>query len=396
MTTRIHRIDYTDDIVHAGSNHVRFRVLPSSIASSVTGDPWPRYTSIACWNCDRNFQNPPCGIPRSVQRDVIDVHGTFCSMACLFRFLEDHPTPDAMTQRAWALRLARDHWNIDTREGIRSAPSRFQRVLYGGTLTDEEFEQLVCASKLREIARANPPQVITTPLSVRELYFGAQEFGRGEDAILEHIGTVESGSTAIEYPSEIPSWVSLYWCGRPQRHWPRSSPFLCWHCGLSFTSPPVMIPSGARNAQGRIPVDGNYCSVACGLRVLIDSTDHVRSERIGCMMWLARCLYNFPLNHGRFPVAPSRFQRVRFGGDLDDEEFRIQCVTPDLLTSIETPPFLNVDRNHRPREMLVRDMQRLGSHVEDTFEEEQKYEREELPAQPGLFANFVRELQESL
>ena len=395
MAARVYRIDYADDILHEASNRVRFRALASSVTSSSQGEPWPEQTSVACWNCDRTFSDPPVGIPRSQQHGVVDVHGTFCSIACVLRYLEEHPGPDSGTQRSWIMQLARDHWGLHLSESCYTAPPRHARVVYGGSMTDAEFGVLVQPTVLPRRASSTLPRRITTPLCVRELYFGLREFGRGESAILEHIGTAEASAGERWVSHNVPHWIKLRWCGQSCSTWPRSSPFLCWHCGIAFTCPPVLIPQRPRNAQGRILIDGNYCSIACGMRELMDSTTPCRPERVGCMMWLARSVYGHSLRWGRFPIAPSRLQRSRFGGDLDDEEFRIQCTVPDLHTSLECPPFLNVDCMTRPCTLQIRDMQHLGaSCTTETSDSAVSSEcHEELPDQPGLFASYIAQLQ---
>lgn len=396
---RFHRhVPFSDDIRHPCGNVTRFRVLPISMASPAPGAPWPDSSRWACWNCMQTFATIPVMIPRSdgAGADAMDVFGNFCSVACALRYLDDNRTSLTSGFRTWLLLVAARHWGMDV-ASLRSAPSRLALLAFGGRMDATTFRALVAPTVPTSFLGPRP-RVMSTPTCVREQYFGGLEHGRGEDGILAALadafralrvgeGTVDGGT-----PPALPPRFVLRWAGRSVTSWPDNSPFLCWNCGLGICGRPVLAPSGPRTPQGLLTLDGNYCSVGCAMRDVLDSRDPARAERLGCMMMLARTLYGVTLERARFPVAPSRLERDLLGGDLSDDEHRAQATLADMFTSVEFPPLLNVLGEGtvvRP-DVAVVDMTRLGT---GEAVDEERAAADDVATQPGLFEKYLRELK---
>lgn len=116
--------------------------------SKFKGQPWPKTSSYACWNCSEYFKNSPVGIPNisSAQSDAYHdkyyLEGNFCSFECAVRHLFDsRSNSDSQLWTIYEMMNFMYNEIFPTKEykKIKMAPERLCLRKYGGNLSLEEY-----------------------------------------------------------------------------------------------------------------------------------------------------------------------------------------------------------------------------------------------------------------
>lgn len=183
-------IPSSDDLRHPDGNTVHVRIFPGTLRTKPTRE-WPKHSPYRCWSCTLFFDTMPMLVPksRSMQK-VYEVYGNFCSLGCAVRYLMDSRTPQSGIQISWLLHLAREYLGIRFPQGRAPvAPSRLELQEFGGDLTRSEFKAQRDVPDL--VTSVELPPFTTATIGVRELYYGPNEGGRGEDGVHEHLRTYD-------------------------------------------------------------------------------------------------------------------------------------------------------------------------------------------------------------
>jgi len=109
---------------------------PSACVPVVTGAgwvPWPKSTDLLCWHCCHGFDTVP--VPAvsdfSERRNIMQVHGNFCSWACSKAWMLRN---NSHARVVYLHRLARAG-----REPIATAPPRDVLRVFGGHMSITDF-----------------------------------------------------------------------------------------------------------------------------------------------------------------------------------------------------------------------------------------------------------------
>lgn len=120
------------------------------------GDPWPQYSSYACYYCSHTFETTPVGIPYAIINDAFMCYGNFCSYNCAKRYLcPKHDDDDDMAciqtycdvyvgdEQGEKVQLLELLYHIECDapidHSIKPAPKRLVLRYFGGTKSIEEY-----------------------------------------------------------------------------------------------------------------------------------------------------------------------------------------------------------------------------------------------------------------
>lgn len=404
-------IPCSDDFRHPEGTVYRCRMLPE-LYPSLPEATYPTRSPFRCFHCRLPFDSVPLFIIRSVMphgssgRLTMEIAGNYCCFACRTAALDNSRDVQRETHRMNNFlvdRLLFPHVQFDY---TLAMPAHFTLQPFGGNVTEAEWSELRRRTQVlrADFGGVSRIKVVNAVRGVRESYYGQQEGGIGEEKIMERL-------VAQEPPSEFkpPAPTSgqqlppLIYRDKLLTEWPReasspsstSTPFLCWWCARPVTGYPFLYPAH-RDALGTITLDGNFCSAGCMMSFLIleDSTrsiPHLSHERIGMAVSLAVNTMKVPYRC-RMVTAPHWQELDVFGGDLDRQEFDIQCTIEDLLTTLEHPPFATARMPpNYTRPGVVCDLARLG---ESSFEMQRVVITEATaPQRRPLFDLLLREQQ---
>jgi hypothetical protein len=112
----------------------------NKLPTKYTKGNWIKKTNLKCWKCDRKFNSVPYFI---ATKSLEDPTGNFCSPGCAKRFiLYDVNGPHKWEMEKQLYNLFYDLNGYEA-NSIDVAPDKTIRIEYGGSITDEEFENLV-------------------------------------------------------------------------------------------------------------------------------------------------------------------------------------------------------------------------------------------------------------
>lgn len=102
---------------------------------------WPEKTFIKCWNCTRNFKNPPIGIPVKYLDGVFYLKGCFCSFKCANSWLFHYEKRDVKWENETMLNLLYE--KMGNFGPIGYAPPKEIMKCFGGIVSDTEYERIL-------------------------------------------------------------------------------------------------------------------------------------------------------------------------------------------------------------------------------------------------------------
>lgn len=109
-------------------------------------------TDICCWHCCYKFENMPCGIPLTYDKDaesannkikgIFNVKGVFCSFNCALTYnYNSKETENQIQERESLLYLMYKKIHNVKEVDLKYAPEKETLQMFGGTLTIEEFRK---------------------------------------------------------------------------------------------------------------------------------------------------------------------------------------------------------------------------------------------------------------
>lgn len=159
-----------NDVSHQISSAMRESyVIPSRFVSHET---WPRASPLKCWQCDMYFRGPPLFIPRrivdtpapidmsiseiekrkhlgeslTVSNNIMSVEaeGNMCSFACARRWIDERSSSIRDRQQRISVLIGAYHIYYGKRVvDIPAAPSKLERIEYGGSLDANTFRNII-------------------------------------------------------------------------------------------------------------------------------------------------------------------------------------------------------------------------------------------------------------
>jgi len=121
---------------------------------------WPSKTNIKCWNCTRNFDTVPIGIPYKIHNNIYYVKGCFCSFPCAYTYNHYYEEENKWNQESLLYKLFRDCGYFGK---MNYAPPKEILIDYGGNITDEEYDKLLLMGQKITINVKMPPIVSLSP-----------------------------------------------------------------------------------------------------------------------------------------------------------------------------------------------------------------------------------------
>lgn len=123
---------------------------------------WPIKSKLLCWNCTRNIHNPPLGIPYEKKDDIYYLYGAFCSFSCTYSWINQNKTIYMESKDDLITNLYDMYYSLKGKGEIKSAPPKELLLKYGGFLTDDEYENIIC-NKLLYGDLGIPPLISIKP-----------------------------------------------------------------------------------------------------------------------------------------------------------------------------------------------------------------------------------------
>ena len=392
-------IPCSDDFRHPEGTIFRARALAPLYHPD--SHHYPARSPYRCFHCRMGFDTVPLFIIRSVMplgdsgSMVLEICGNYCSSACRTAALDNSRDVQRETHRMNIFKADLVMFPEVQFDYTLAMPMHFMLSPFGGNVSEEEWRGLREATAVRKLPDMSHIRLVSETRGVRETYYGPQEGGIGEQAIMAKLleGSASAAAAAAAVTTSVTVPDNLIHRNRILKSWPVRSEHLCWWCARSFDSPPVLMPVH-RDALGTITLDGNFCNAACMMSFLIfeDSQrtiPHISHERIGMAISLAVNTLRTPYRT-RMVLAPHWQELESFGGDLDAEEFLIQCTIEDLVTSLERSPFVTARMPiNYTRPGLVCDLTKLGEHTFDM--QRVVFENLAPPTRRPLFDVMLRE-----
>jgi len=121
-------------------NQEKIEIMNGFVANSTVR---VQKTDIACWWCCHEFDTVPWGIPTKYCDDKFDIFGVFCSPNCtLSHLLDTERDDDYLWEKVALLNLL--YYKIYNKyETIIPSPNKISLIKFGGSLTIEEFHNLI-------------------------------------------------------------------------------------------------------------------------------------------------------------------------------------------------------------------------------------------------------------
>jgi hypothetical protein len=127
----------------------------------------PESTSAACFWCSGNFEGRPIVIPTQEEGGVYTVYGNYCTLPCSLSYLlSEHIDPQVRWERQALL-----HRMYKQETNIHPAPPRESLKFFGGTLSHEQFRDIINKKHLRVDANIPPVISILTTLDTKPIDF---------------------------------------------------------------------------------------------------------------------------------------------------------------------------------------------------------------------------------
>lgn len=103
---------------------------------------WPTTSPYACWNCDRNFDTYPIGIPDAEYDGLFYCYGNMCNVNCTARYIKDHEDFDSFTEKYTRLCiLNKILFGLDKIEKVRIADPKETLKKYGGPKSYDQYHE---------------------------------------------------------------------------------------------------------------------------------------------------------------------------------------------------------------------------------------------------------------
>ena len=112
--------------------------------------------------------------------------------------------------------------------------------------------------------------------------------------------------------------------------WPSSSPYACFNCQEMFNGPPVRLPKSFDEKNVIFKgMTGNWCSVACLRRYIMDRHDYNYKQQL--LLISAMCIHLYHIEPRHTAPAPPVECLKKFGGPMSIEEYRQEHVKSNII-----------------------------------------------------------------
>lgn len=138
------------------------KISEQFIQNNYTSDevePWPLTTNIKCWNCTRNFETRPVGIPYKYVNKIFYTFGCFCSFSCAYSHNLATKNGYKWDSSALLLLLYKKMSGNTYIDHIKPAPPKEVLVDYGGNITEEEYQKIIDETSITIVDILLPPIV---------------------------------------------------------------------------------------------------------------------------------------------------------------------------------------------------------------------------------------------
>ena len=127
----------------------------------------PESVDAACFWCAGCFEGRPTVLPTLEERGVYSIYGNFCTLSCSLSFLlNEQIDPQVRWERQALL-----HRMYGQTESIHPAPPRESLKFFGGTLSHDEYRQIITAKKIRIDTHLPPVISILAKLDTKPIDF---------------------------------------------------------------------------------------------------------------------------------------------------------------------------------------------------------------------------------
>ena len=127
----------------------------------------PESTSAACFWCAGTFEGRPVVLPTQEEGGIYTVYGNFCTLPCSLSYLlNEHIDPQVRWERQAIL-----HRMYKQEASVQPAPPREALRFFGGTLSHEQFRDIINKKQIRVDANIPPVISILTTLDTKPIDF---------------------------------------------------------------------------------------------------------------------------------------------------------------------------------------------------------------------------------
>ena len=127
----------------------------------------PESTSAACFWCSGTFDGRPVVLPTQEEGGVYTVYGNFCTLPCSLSYLlNEQIDPQVRWERQAIL-----HRMYKQEASVQPAPPRESLKFFGGTLSHEQFRDIITKKQIRVDANIPPVISILTTLDTKPIDF---------------------------------------------------------------------------------------------------------------------------------------------------------------------------------------------------------------------------------
>jgi len=127
----------------------------------------PESVDAACFWCAGCFEGRPTVLPTLEERGVYSIYGNFCTLSCSLSYLLNEQIDPQVRWERQAL-LHRMYGQI---ESIHPAPPRESLKFFGGTLSHEEYREIINGKKIRIDTHLPPVISILAKLDTKPIDF---------------------------------------------------------------------------------------------------------------------------------------------------------------------------------------------------------------------------------
>ena len=127
----------------------------------------PESVDAACFWCAACFEGRPTVLPTLEEKGVYSIYGNFCTLSCSLSYLLNEQIDPQVRWERQAL-LHRMYGQI---ESIHPAPPRESLKLFGGSLSHDEYRQIILSKKIRIDTHLPPVISILAKLDTKPIDF---------------------------------------------------------------------------------------------------------------------------------------------------------------------------------------------------------------------------------
>jgi hypothetical protein len=127
----------------------------------------PESTTAACFWCCGTFEGSPAVLPMHEEKGIYTIYGNFCTLSCaLSHLLNEHIDPQLRWERQALL-----HKMYKQTSDIQPAPPKESLQFFGGSLSYEQYRNIITTGKIRVDLNMPPVISILSTLDTKPIDF---------------------------------------------------------------------------------------------------------------------------------------------------------------------------------------------------------------------------------